>query len=261
MQLFFRHGDNASHGDGNDNDVQTSSQSLTTPIPGNRLLTPEEMRQEEEDFINAMPPSPNYSSEALPGELSIPHHMAIDPVTLNESTPDEPPPEYTPVAADVANVIMRPFFSQTGGTTVSGTSTQHYNPPPPPRRTSTGTAPNVNLYQRPTGRPPNRITHVPPSRYQRPSHPPPQQQQQQAPPPNRYQYTGPTRMSHPSASLGNGPTRFSGRPNNMFPGNSPNYRGQVRHEIRAPLFVPSSDGSSPAPMTPERPPRLPNRRP
>ncbi|GME85361.1 unnamed protein product [Ambrosiozyma monospora] len=81
---FFRHGDNTIHSDENTNDNQSSSQSLTSPIPGNRLLTPEEMRQEEEEFINAMPPSPNYSSEALPGELSIPHHMAIDPVTLNE---------------------------------------------------------------------------------------------------------------------------------------------------------------------------------
>ncbi|GME81088.1 unnamed protein product [Ambrosiozyma monospora] len=69
-------------------------------------------------------------------------------------------------------------------------------------------------------------------------------------------------MSYPSASSGSRPpTHFAGRPSSMFPGNVATYGGHVRHEIRAPLYVPSNGGSAAAtPMTPEHPPRLPNRR-
>ncbi|GMF66605.1 unnamed protein product [[Candida] boidinii] len=92
------------------------------------------IEQENEDYIANLPPSPVYSEEPTPGEIGMPEGHAVDPFTLNDNRPDEPPPDYTPVSPEIKNMIYVPQFSRTGNNSVNGPPTS----PRLPSRNSNG---------------------------------------------------------------------------------------------------------------------------
>ncbi|KAH3666826.1 hypothetical protein OGAPHI_003275 [Ogataea philodendri] len=114
----------------------------------------------EEEVIASLPPSPKYTEQPSPGELSIPNNQAIDPLSINDERPETDPPEYSEMSSAVAPVVSRPPFADMD------------IPPPTP--------------ERPPTRPPRPNQRPQAARYQRPQIPPPVQPQMYLQPQQQY---------------------------------------------------------------------------
>ncbi|ODV83447.1 hypothetical protein CANARDRAFT_9506 [[Candida] arabinofermentans NRRL YB-2248] len=239
----------------NDTDSQPhddilAATNIIEPGEESGLLTAEQRSraalEEEEAIIASLPPSPNYTFLPLPGELSIPDHLAIDPLNINENTPTQDPPEYTELSPEAAHLIMRPQFSQTGGNISSASDRpplpSSNRPPATPLRPPTRPPRSSRSSSRTSSSSPGRSTsrssshsssHSSSARYNRSAGPPPSPSQNVS---SGYHRPNGAPPGHTPAS----PTRYERPPS------SPSSRVSqgVVHAIVAPPPLPQRRSSS-----------------